>query len=164
MHFFICRGRISRILVRFLFCFDVIIKSFTAVTSYFVIFILSGKLLKTKLKKCQDLQVKTKTDLEEIFSQLDSKYILCNEICTISLTLFQFMHLLVEYRPEIVGGWEATEKERMLNKNRGMLHTYIHTYTRIHHIHIKIFILCYFCVCFFPNKCYFKSVILSSVH
>ena len=47
---------------------------------------------------------------------------------TISLTLFQFMHLLVEYSPEIVGGWEATEKERMLNKNRGMLHTYMYTH------------------------------------
>ena len=153
MHFFICRGRISRILVRFLFCFDVMIKNFTAVTSYFVIFILSGKLLKTKLKKCQDLQVKTKTDLEEIFSQLDSKYILCNEICTISLTLFQFMHLLVEYSPEIVGGWEATEKERMLNKNRGMLHTYIYTHT---YTYILKFLFCAIFVCYFSQT----SVIL----
>ena len=34
---------------------------------------------------------------------------------------YQFMHLLVEYSPDIVAGWEAREKERMLNKNRGML-------------------------------------------
>ena len=45
---------------------------------------------------------------------------------SISVTLYQFLHLLVEYSPEVVGSWEATEKQRMLKKNRGMLILNIH--------------------------------------
>lgn len=49
-----------------------------------------------------------------------------------SITKEMSAHTALEYSPEIVGGWEAREKKKMLNKNRGMLHSYIHIHAYIH--------------------------------